>query len=290
MSDPRAIGVFDSGIGGLTVLRELQRAVPDERMIYLGDVARCPYGPRPQDEVRRFAQEIARFLVARHDVKLIVIACNTASAAALESLRAAYRSIPVVGVVEPGAHAAVVSSRRQRIGVIATPGTVASGAYTRAVHAIAPAAHVTAVACPALVPLVEAGETQGRRLAAVLRGYLAPLQAEGIDTLILGCTHYPLLRPALDAVVAGRLNVVDSAATTAAETAALLDRLDLRAPRPTNVGHAAPPTAPLRHLYTTGSPESFRRLAARLFGEAVGPVERVELVPDRDGLAVATGL
>lgn len=265
MSDPRAIGIFDSGIGGLTVLRELRRAVPAESTVYLGDVARCPYGPRPQDEVRRFAHEIARFLVERHDVKLLVIACNTASAAALGSLRAAYSHIPIIGVIEPGAHAAVAASRRRRIGVIATPGTVASGAYTRAVQATAPDAAMIAAACPALVPLVEAGETHGPRVEALLRDYLAPLDAEGIDTLILGCTHYPLLRPALDRVVGDRLAIVDSAHTTASETAALLDALGLRAPG----------AAPRHCLYTTGSPAEFRLLAARLFHDGLGQVERV---------------
>lgn len=283
MSDARAIGVFDSGIGGLTVLHEIHRALPDESTIYLGDVARCPYGPRRQDEVRGFAHEIARVLVARHDVKVIVVACNTASAAALESLRAAYRDIPVIGVVEPGAHAAVAASRRHRIGVFATPGTVASGAYTRAVHAIAPTAHVIAEACPALVPLVESGETQGPHAEALLRSYLRPLEAEGIDTLILGCTHYPLLRPALDRVVGGRLTVVDSAGTTAAEVAALLDRRGLRAP-----AHLGGP--PRRRLYTTGAPESFRRLATRLFAAPAPVVEQVYLASQTDNLAAASGL
>lgn len=266
--DARAIGVFDSGIGGLTVLHELRRALPDECTIYLGDVARCPYGPRPQDDVRRFAHEIARFLLERHDVKAIVVACNTASAAALDSLRAAYPSLPIIGVVEPGAHAAVAASRNGRIGVIATPGTVASGAYLHAVRAIAPGVRVVAEACPLLVPLVEAGETGGPHVEAVLRGYLTPLEAAGIDTLILGCTHYPLLRPTIGRVLAGRLAIVDSAHTTAAETVALLDRLGLR---------AAPGAAAPNRIYTTGSPSEFRRLAARLFGEDVGPVEMAQV-------------
>lgn len=268
MSDPRAIGVFDSGIGGLTVLRELRRAVPDEYTVYLGDVARLPYGPRPQQEVRGFAHEIARFLLESHQVKLIVIACNTASAAALSSLRAAYPALPIIGVVEPGARAAAAASRTGRIGVIATPGTVASGAYTRAIHAVAPHARVVAEACPKLVPLVEASQTRGPHVEAVLRDYLAPLHDEGVDTLILGCTHYPLLRPALDSVIAGRLAIVDSAHTTAAETAALLERHGLRAP-----GGARP----LQRLYTTGSPDQFRRLAACLFAEDVGHVEGVQV-------------
>ena len=268
MSDPRTIGIFDSGIGGLTVLRELRRAVPAESTVYLGDVARCPYGPRPQEDVRGFAHEIAHFLVARHQVKLIVIACNTASAAALECLRATYCDIPVIGVIEPGARAAAMESRAGRIGVIATPGTVASGAYTRAVCAVAEHAHVLAAACPDLVPLVEAGETHGPRAEAALRGYLTPLQDAGIDTLILGCTHYPLLRRTLDLVLDASVAVVDSASSTAAETAAVLERLDLCAPAGSSPHH---------RLFTTGSPSEFRFLATRLFGEDFGSVEAVQL-------------
>lgn len=268
MSDARAIGVFDSGFGGLTVLRELRRALPAESTVYLGDVARLPYGPRPQREVRAFAHEIARFLLARYDVKALVVACNTASAAALASLQEAYPDTPIIGVIKPGAHAAVAASRNGCIGVIATQGTVDSGAYTRAVQAIAPAARVLAQPCPKLVPLVEVGETFGPHVEAVLRDYLAPLEAGGVDTLILGCTHYPLLRPAVDAIVGGRLAVVDSAHTTAAETAALLDYLELCAPPGAVAAHA---------LCTTGSPADFRRRAMRLFGEDLGHVAGVEM-------------
>jgi len=272
VSDARAIGVFDSGFGGLTVLRELRRALPAERMVYLGDVARLPYGPRSQDEVRLFAHEIARFLLARHDVKALVVACNTASAAAPELFAGAY-DVPVIGVIKPGAHAAVAASRNGRIGVFATQGTVDSGAYTRAVHALAPDALVLAQACPLFVPMVEAGETAGPRVARAIRDYLAPLAAGGVDTLILGCTHYPLLRPAIEAVVDGRLAVVDSAHTTAAEAAALLDYLGLYAP-----AEPVEPDIDATHtLYTTGSPADFRALATRLFGEDLGVIAGVDL-------------
>ncbi len=270
MSDARAIGVFDSGFGGLTVLREVRRALPAESTVYLGDVARLPYGPRPREEVRAFAHEIARFLLERHHVKALVVACNTASAAAPELFAGAYDA-PVIGVIKPGAHAAVAASGNGRIGVIATQGTVASGAYTRAVHALSPQASVLEQACPRLVPLVEAGEVAGPHVEAVLRDYLAPLAAGGVDTLILGCTHYPLLRPAIERVVNGRMGVVDSAHTTAAETAALLDYLDLYAP---------PGATPAHTLYTTGSPEDFRRLAARLFGEDLGNVSHTDLAAE----------
>jgi len=269
VSDARAIGVFDSGFGGLTVLRELRRALPAERMVYLGDVARLPYGPRPQNEVRLFAHEIARFLLARHDVKALVVA-------AAPELFAGTYDVPVIGVIKPGAHAAVAASRDGRIGVFATQGTVDSGAYTRAVHALAPDATVVAQACPLFVPMVEAGETSGPRVERAIRDYLAPLAAGGVDTLILGCTHYPLLRPAIEAVVDGRLAVVDSAHTTAAEAAALLDYLGLYVP-------AEPETAATHtlYMYTTGSPGDFRALAARLFGEDLGVVTGVDLAAER---------
>ncbi len=265
MSDPRPIGVFDSGIGGLTVWREVRRALPLESTVYLGDDARLPYGPRPQEQVRGFAHEIVELLLALHDVKMIVVACNTASAAALESLRRAYQpgGPPIIGVIEPGAHAAISATRNGRIGVMATTGTVASGAYTRAILSVEPAAEVLPHACPRLVPLVESGETGGPHIEAVLREYLTPLIDAGADTVILGCTHYPLLRPALDHVVDGRLAIVDSARITAAETAALLDARGLRAPDD---------AAPTHHLYSTGAPDAFRALGRRIFGEDVGPV------------------
>ena len=192
--DPRPIGVFDSGVGGLTVLAELNRRLPAESTIYLGDNGRAPYGPRPAEEVRRFTAEAVDWLL-RQDVKLLVLACNTATAHALPLVRA-QSSVPVLGVVRPGAVAATAATRSHRVGVIATAGTVESGAYPAAIVEADAATHVAQLACPELVPMVEAGIVDGRRAESVLRAYLEPLLAgePGMDTLLLGCTHYPLLR------------------------------------------------------------------------------------------------
>ena len=192
--DPRPIGVFDSGVGGLTVLAELNRRLPAESTVYLGDNGRAPYGPRPAEEVRRFTAEAVDWLL-RQDVKLLVLACNTATARALPLVRA-QSSVPVLGVVRPGAVAATAATRSHRVGVIATAGTVESGAYPAAIVEADAATHVAQLACPELVPMVEAGIVDGRRAESVLRAYLEPLLAAepGMDTLLLGCTHYPLLR------------------------------------------------------------------------------------------------
>jgi len=267
--DDRPLGVFDSGIGGLTVLHALRRLLPDEDIVYFGDVARLPYGPRPQEQVKLFAHEVVTFLCARHGVKAVVVACNTASAAALESLRAAHPTLPIVGVIEPGARAAVAASTNRRVGVIATQGTIGSQAYTRAIHAIAPGALVVPRACPRLVPLVEAGQTTGPSVDAVLDDDLAGLVEAGIDTLILGCTHYPLLHGAVAAslrrLCGHDIVVVDSADSTARETVALLDARGLR-------GRQGASGA-LQRLYTSGSPLEFGALATRLFGPPIGHVE-----------------
>src|SRR5579871_6042043 len=221
-ADEGVVGVFDSGIGGLTVLSELRRLLPEESTVYLGDALRCPYGPRPRDEVRGFAVQIARFLAQEYRLKLLVVACNTASASALPDVQAAAPDVPVLGVIGPGAQAAVQVSPARRIGVIATAGTVGSHAYQRAVQQIAPGAVIVEQACPQLVPLVESGQTESAEAERWVRHYLAPLFAARVDTLILGCTHYPLLRPVLARVVAGRMQIVDSAATTAVQAQAIL--------------------------------------------------------------------
>jgi len=251
-------------------LHAVRRLLPHESAIYFGDVARLPYGPRPQGQVRLFAHEIVSFLRERHGVKAIVVACNTASAAALESLREAHPDLPIVGVIEPGARAAVAASTNGRIGVIATQGTIGSGAYTRAIHAVAPDILVVPHACPRLVPLVEAGQTSGPSVDAVLDDDLAELVDAGVDTLILGCTHYPLLRGAIAASLrrlSGHdgITVVDSADSTARETVALLDAHDLHA-QGGGVGTT-------QRLYTSGSPLEFHALATRLFGAHSGLVE-----------------
>jgi len=266
--DRRPIGVFDSGVGGLTVLSELHRRLPHEASLYLGDNARTPYGPRPADEVTRFTLEAADWLLAQ-DVKLLVLACNTATARALDAVRLR-STVPVVGVVRPGAVAATAATRSGHVGVIATAGTVESGAYPDAIVEAAPTTRVAQLACPELVPMVEAGILEGLRAESVLRGYLEPMLAAGpqIDTLLLGCTHYPLLRPVIERIVGERVAVVDSAFTTALAVEDLLDALGAR---------TVPGIEPDHRVATTGDVEAFVAVASRLFGDQLPPVEAVTI-------------
>ena len=266
--DRRPIGVFDSGVGGLTVLAELHRRLPAESTIYLGDNARTPYGPRPADEVRRFTLEAVEWLLEQ-DVKLLVLACNTATARALDDVRRR-SAVPVVGVVRPGAVAAAAATRSRRIGVIATAGTVESGAYHDAIVEADPATHVLQLACPELVPMVEAGILDGRRAETVLRGYLEPMLRAGpeMDTLLLGCTHYPLLREPIQRIVGEGVAVVDSAFTTALAVEDLLDALGARAPADESPAH---------RVVTTGDVGAFEAVAQRLFAERLPDVEAVAI-------------
>jgi len=268
--DPRPIGVFDSGVGGLTVLSELRRRLPDEPTLYLGDNGRAPYGPRPADEVRRFTLEATDWLLAQ-DVKLIVLACNTATARALPDVRAK-STVPVLGVIRPGAVAVAAATRSRHVGVIATAGTVESGAYPAAIVEADPSTHVAQLACPELVPMVEAGILEGRRAESVLRAYLEPLLAGDpeIDTLLLGCTHYPLLRHSIEAIVGSGVAVVDSAFTTALAVEDLLDALVARNPAGAAAAH---------RVATTGNLDSFVTVAERVFGERLPEVEAVEIEP-----------
>ena len=267
-SDDRAIGVFDSGVGGLTVLSELRRRLPDERFVYLGDNARTPYGPRPADEVRAFTLESVAWLLGQ-DVKLLVLACNTATAHAMSAVRDR-SAVPVMGVVRPGAVAVTAATRTGHVAVVATAGTVASGAYVDAISEADPTLTVAQQACPDLVPLVEAGELEGPRVATAVAGYLGELRAADpdVDTLLLGCTHYPLLRPIFQAQMGAGVAVVDSAFTTAVAVEDLLDALLAR-------GSAGGPGSV--RVATTGPVEAFERVATRLFGTDLPPVEAVEL-------------
>jgi len=270
--DPRAIGVFDSGVGGLTVLSELRGRLPLESTLYLGDNARAPYGPRPAEEVRRFTLEAVDWLLDQ-DVKLLVLACNTATARALDAVRD--RSIvPVVGVVRPGAVAAAAATRSAHVAVIATAGTVESGAYPAAIIEATPGMHVAQLACPELVPMVEAGILDGRRAESVVRAYLEPLLhgTPQIDTLLLGCTHYPLLRPLIERIVGQRVAVVDSAFTTALAVEDLLDALGSR---------STPGGAVAHRVTTTGDVDAFVGVASRLFGDRLPAVEAVRMEPAR---------
>jgi glutamate racemase len=223
VTDSRPIGIFDSGIGGLTVLAALQRRLPGERFVYLGDTARLPYGTKSSATVVRYALRAAEFL-AGHGIKMLVVACNTASAAALPALEGAM-AIPVVGVVIPGARAAVAGTSG-RVGIIGTESTVASGAYLRAVHAIRADVEVVARSCPLFVPLVEEGWFDHPVTREVARLYLEPFAGGRVDTLILGCTHYPLLRAAIAEAVGDSVRLVDSAEAVAAEVAEIVGQSD----------------------------------------------------------------
>lgn len=260
------IGVFDSGIGGLTVVRELMRQLPDERIIYFGDTARVPYGPKSPDTVRRYAREIATWL-QHQGVKSIVVACNTATAHALETLTEEF-SFPILGVVEPGARAAVRASHGRSIGVIGTAGTIGSGAYERAIRKLAPQARIAARACPLFVPLVEEGWLDRDATRLIADEYLGPLRREEVDTLVLGCTHYPLLKSLIGDVMGRDVQLIDSAQETAAETARVLEREGLRA----NGGLTGP-----HRFVASDAPEQFLRMGQRFLGTTIDCVETVTL-------------
>lgn len=254
MSDRRPIGVFDSGVGGLTVFQAIGRRLPEESLVYFGDTAHVPYGNKSREAVTRFSLEIARFLKG-HDIKLLVVACNTASALALPRLKREL-GIPVVGVIEPGARAAARTTRSGRVGIIATEATVNSGAYQAALKRLVPKVRPVAKACPLFVPLVEEGWWGHPVTAAVAREYLEPVAREGVDTLILGCTHYPLLKPALARVMGPKVRLIDSAEETAAEVEALLERSGSR--RRSGRGG--------RRFFASDGPVRFLALAKRLLG------------------------
>jgi glutamate racemase len=260
------IGVFDSGIGGLTVVRELIRQLPDERIVYFGDTARLPYGPKSPDTVRRYSLEIGAWLVEQ-GIKVLVVACNTATAHALATLRE-HMPVPVIGVVEPGARAAVDATRSGSIGVIGTIGTINSGAYERAVRAMLPDATITTRACPLFVPLVEEGWTDREVTRMVAREYLSPLAAARVDAVVLGCTHYPLLKPILHEVLGDDVQLIDSAERTAFETGRVLRDAGLAAPAGGGGGH---------RFIASDAPEQFLRLGQRFLGAAIERVETVTL-------------
>ena len=268
MSDPRSVGVFDSGVGGLTVVRAIVDQLPNEPILYLGDNGRFPYGPRSVEQIRRFGLELADALVAR-DVKMLVVACNSIEVAAIEDVANAH-GVPVVGVVEPGARAAVRASRNHQVGLIATEATVASGAYDRAMRALGSDVRLRSVACPEFVDHVERGDTSSRVLLGVARGYLEPLREEGIDTLILGCTHYPMLSGLIQMVMGGDVVLVSSAEETAKDVYATLLSSNLL-----REGGAPPEHA----FLTTGDPGRFEAIAGHFLGPALGGVGSVAVRP-----------
>lgn len=266
MGDGRPIGVFDSGVGGLTVVRAIVDLLPRESILYVGDSARFPYGPKPVEEIRRYALEIAAYLV-RRGVKMLVVACNSIEVSAIGDIATAH-GIPVIGVINPGVRAALRATRSGVIGVIGTQATIATGAYQRAVGADA---ELHTAACPVFVEHVERGDTTSEELRRAAAEYLAPLKAAGVDTLILGCTHYPLLSGLLQLEMGPEVVLVSSAEETAKDVYATLLRQGLARDE-----DAGPPEHEFR---STGDPAQFQRLATRFLGPEIGDlhVRRVEV-------------
>jgi len=261
--DPRPIGVFDSGLGGLTSVRELFRVLPAESVVYFGDTARLPYGSKSSATVIRFSLEIASFLV-KQNIKCLLVACNTSSSYALETL-AQRMPIPVVGVIEPTVRAAVAASPRGRVGVIGTLGTVGSGAYAAAITRALPGAGVISRACPLFVPLIEEGWIDHPVTRTVAEEYLAELRAADLDTLILGCTHYPLITPLLASLMGPVVKLVDSGAEAARAVGLLLrQRGQLAA------------GAPEHHFYVSDEPRNFTRIAQSFLGRELPPTSVVD--------------
>ena len=252
------IGIFDSGVGGLTVARTVMEQLPQESVIYMGDTAHGPYGPRPISQVRAFSQDIADKLVER-GCKMLVIACNTATAAFLHDARERY-DIPIVEVIHPAVRRAMSTTRNGKIGVIGTEGTIKSGAY-QDLFALNPNVEAVATACPDFVPFVECGITAGRQILGVAEGYLAPLQAQGVDTLVLGCTHYPLLTGIIQLAMGENVSLVTSSEETTKDVMRLLTETDMLAPEGNQ---------PVHSFESTGDPEVFAQLATRFLGPQIG--------------------
>jgi glutamate racemase len=267
-SDPTQapLGVFDSGVGGLTVVRALRELLPQESIVYLGDTARVPYGSKSPDTIRRFSVEDSQFLVS-HGVKAVIVACNTATAHALPTLQATFR-VPVIGVIEPGVEATLADAKCERVGIIGTAGTIRSSAYQYALAMRRPGLQIHAAATPLLVPFVEEGWIDHPALKLVLKQYLDPLLEKGIDTLMLGCTHYPLLMPVLKKMLGKKVHLVDSASTCAAHTKRVLeDQHLLRKSR----------SKPSLDIYLTDLSEQAEAMAKRFLGTDFGKVKKATL-------------
>ncbi|MFH0772662.1 MAG: glutamate racemase [Candidatus Omnitrophota bacterium] len=261
------IGVFDSGVGGLTVVRELVRELPNEDIVYFGDTARVPYGAKSASTIKKFSIENVLFLL-KFNVKMIITACNTSSAICLPFL-SRYFNVPILGVIKPGAKAAVGSTRNGRIGIIGTYATIASGAYEAEIKSISPSAKVYSKSCPLFVPLAEEGWANDGVADIIADRYLAPLKKRGIDALILGCTHYPLLRMAIKNVMGDGVNLVDSAEETAREAGSLLEERALRS----SSGKKS-----VCRFYVSDAPEKFKLVAKKFLGKNADIVERVKNV------------
>ncbi|MDD3293858.1 MAG: glutamate racemase [Geobacteraceae bacterium] len=262
----KAIGIFDSGVGGLTVLKEVMKALPQEDTIYLGDTARVPYGTKSPETVTRYSMEITSYLVNR-DIKLLVVACNTASALSLDELRKCF-SIPIVGVIEPGARRAASTTKTGKIGVIGTEATIRSSAYTKAIKRINPEIEVINRACPLFVPLAEEGwvDNEVARLTAEI--YLSGLRNEGVDTLVLGCTHYPILKDTISRIMGPGVHLVDSAEETARTVTSILRESGLIRPPSERGNH---------HYFVTDVPAGFIKVGNRFLDGSLEDVRQVNL-------------
>lgn len=260
--DPRPIGVFDSGFGGLTVARALIDLLPEERLVYVGDTARYPYGSKPLDDVRRYAEEITQWLVDEHDVKMVVVACNTASAAALEHLQARFDR-PIVGVIDAGVRSLLQVSENNRVGVIGTVGTIGSGAYQNAVGDVDPLVKLTCAACPGFVEFVERGELASEQVRVLAQRLLSPVIDAKVDALLLGCTHYPFLARTIGGVLGRDVVLVSSADETAFQVRAMLEANGTK-----RTGATMNPT-----FLSSGDVEEFARIGRMLLGPEVGHVE-----------------
>jgi len=262
----KAIGIFDSGIGGLTVLKALAAALPLENTIYLGDTARVPYGIRSPETVTRYSFENTQFLLSQ-EIKMLVVACNTASAISLDAVKKEF-PLPVIGVLEPGARAAVAATRTRRIGVIGTEATIGSGAYEKAIARLGSDIQVFSAACPLFVPLAEEGWTGNNVAELVAERYLSSFRTSGIDTLVLGCTHYPLLKGVIGKAVGPGITLIDSATETAKEVAAVLEKLKWQRPG----------TGPVeRKYFVTDTPARFEKLGSLFLGDMRLDAEQVKV-------------
>jgi glutamate racemase len=262
----KAIGIFDSGIGGLTVFKEIVAKLPDENIIYLGDTARVPYGIRSAETVTRYSFENTSFLLSQ-EIKMLVVACNTATAVSLEAVKKEF-PLPVIGVLEPGARAAVAVTKSRKVGIIGTEATINSGAYEKAIRRLAPDVTVTSLACPLFVPLAEEGWTDNDVAEIVAEKYLAPFRKTGIDTLVLGCTHYPLLKTVIGKAVGPGITLIDSATETAKEVAEVLEKLKWR-----GSGHGEG----IRKFYVTDTPMRFETIGKRFLGDSLLHAEQVKV-------------
>jgi glutamate racemase len=262
----KPIGIIDSGVGGLTVVKEVMRQLPNEQIFYVGDTARCPYGPRSSEEVKRFTWQLTHFLLDK-DIKMLVIACNTATAVALEEIRETL-PIPVIGVIYPGARAALKVTQNYQVGVIGTVGTVKSEAYELALKSYNEKVNVTSLACPKFVPLVESNEYEGSVAKKIVAETLQPLKHQQLDTLILGCTHYPLLEPLIQKVMGEKVRIISSGDETAHDMSAILQHKRLL-----NLTRMEP----VHEFFTTGSTAIFSKIASKWLNKKVVNVHHIML-------------